>query len=85
MTTTETHEQAEQLTATRDCTYDIISFVHRGLDNAVRLENYGKDAAEAGNNELENFFRQAQLHSHKGAIEGRKLLADRLSREVSGR
>jgi hypothetical protein len=83
-TTADVHHEAEELTATRDCTYNIISFVHRALDNSVRLENYARDAAASGDIDLENFFRQAQLHSHKGAVEGRKLLAERLAREVSG-
>jgi hypothetical protein len=65
-------------TGTADKDYDIIWFTERCLNNALRLETYIKDAEEAGDQELADFFRKAQHESRKGAEQGKQLMAKRL-------
>jgi hypothetical protein len=67
------------ITGTKDKDYNIIWFVEQCLDNALRLETYIKDAEEAGDSELADFFRRAQGESRKGAEQGKGLLRARLS------
>jgi len=75
MTSTETG----QVTGTVDKDYNLVWYVEKCLDNALRLETYIKDAEREGDNELAELFRRAQGASRKGAEEGKQLLAQRLS------
>jgi hypothetical protein len=68
-----------QVTGTKDKTYNIIWFVEACLSNALRMEQYAQDADRDGDSELADFFRRAQADSQKGADQGKKLLAARLS------
>jgi hypothetical protein len=68
------------ITGTADKDYNIIWFAETCLSNVLRLEVYAKDAERAGDKELAEFFRKAQAESRKGAEEGKRLLAARLSR-----
>jgi hypothetical protein len=74
-----TTAEAGQVTGTQDKDYNIIWFVEACLNNALRLETYIGDAERAGDNELAEFFRRAQGESRKGAEQGKKMLAKRLS------
>jgi hypothetical protein len=67
------------VTGTRDKDYDLIWYTEACLDNALRLETYIKDAEREGDSELVDLFRRAQADSRKGAEQGKKLLARRLS------
>jgi len=67
------------VTGTADKDYNIIWFTEACLSNALRLENYIKDAERAQDAELAEFFRKAQADSRKGAEQGKRLLASRLS------
>ncbi|EWC63237.1 hypothetical protein UO65_1451 [Actinokineospora spheciospongiae] len=71
--------ESGQVTGTQDKDYNIIWFVEACLSNALRLETYIADADRAGDSELADFFRRAQGASHKGAEEGKELLARRLN------
>ncbi|WP_205669002.1 hypothetical protein [Amycolatopsis suaedae] len=75
MTNTETGE----VTGTKDKHYNIIWFTEACLSNALRMEVYANDAERDGDQELAAFFRRAQEESRKGAEQGKKLLASRLS------
>ncbi len=75
MSTTETG----QVTGTKDKDYNILWFTQACLDNALRLETYIADAERDGDRELAEFFRKAQGESVKGAEQGKRLLAARLS------
>jgi hypothetical protein len=68
-----------QVTGTRDKDYNIIWFVEACLSNALRMETYVQDAEREGDDELAKFFRRAQEESRKGAEQGKRLLAQRLS------
>jgi hypothetical protein len=67
------------VTGTADKDYNIIWFTEACLSNALRLENYIQDAERAKDGELAEFFRKAQADSRKGAEQGKRLLASRLS------
>ena len=67
------------VTGTKDKDYNIIWFVEACLSNALRMENYAQDAERDGDTELAEFFRRAQAESHKGAEQGKELLARRLT------
>lgn len=71
--------EAGQVTGTQDKDYNIIWFVEACLSNVLRMETYVADAERAGDEVLAKFFRRAQAESRKGAEEGKKLLAERLS------
>jgi hypothetical protein len=73
-----TTQETGQVTGTKDKDYNIIWFTEACLSNALRLEAYIKDAQEAGDDELVEFFQRAQQESRKGAEQGKSLLASRL-------
>ena len=75
---TETQESG-QVTGTKDKDYNVIWFTEQCLSNALRLEQYIQDAERDGDQEAADLFRRAQAASQKGADEGKKLLASRLS------
>jgi hypothetical protein len=76
MTSTETGT----ITGTKDKDYDLIWFTEACLDNVLRLETYIQDAQRANDAELVDLFQRAQGESRKGAEQGKRLLAARLSR-----
>jgi hypothetical protein len=67
------------VTGTADKDYNIIWFTERCLSNALRLEVFIQDAQRGGDEELVEFFRKAQAESRKGAEQGKRLLAARVS------
>jgi hypothetical protein len=75
---TSTHETGD-VTGTKDKDYNILWFTQACLDNALRLETYVSDAERDGDTELAEFFRRAQGESRKGAEQGKRLLASRLT------
>lgn len=74
----ETSETGD-VTGTKDKDYDLIWFTEACLSNALRMEVYAQDAARDGDDELASFFQRAQRESHKGAEQGKQLLARRLA------
>jgi hypothetical protein len=67
-----------EITGTKDRTYDLIWYVEKCLENALRLDTFIKDAEREGDNEVLELFRKAQSDSKKGAEAGKKLLASRI-------
>jgi hypothetical protein len=67
------------VTGTKDKDYNILWFTEACLDNALRLETFIQDAERDGDSELAEFFKKAQTDSRKGAEQGKRLLASRLS------
>ena len=49
------------------------------LDNTLRLETYIADTEGDGDNEVAELFGKAQSDSRKGAEEGKRLLAKRIT------
>lgn len=73
-----TAEETGRFTGTKDKDYDLIWFTEACLSNALRMEQYSRDAETNGDSELAEFFRRAQGESRKGAEQGKALLARRL-------
>ena len=71
--------EGQRITGTMDKDYNLIWFVEACLNNAYRLEVYIKDAEDAGDRELAEFFRRAQHESRKGGEQGKELLRRRLA------
>jgi hypothetical protein len=76
---TVTSPETGNITGTKDKDYNILWFTEQCLSNVLRLEIYIQDAERAGDSELAEFFKRAQAESRKGAEQGKKLLAARLS------
>jgi hypothetical protein len=76
---TVTSPETGNITGTKDKDYNILWFTEQCLSNVLRLEIYTQDAERAGDSELAEFFKRAQGESRKGAEQGKKLLAARLS------
>jgi len=72
-------DETGQVTGTKDKNYNIIWFTEQSLSNALRLENYIKDAKDDGDDELADFFKRAQDASRKGGEQGKELLKKRLA------
>lgn len=72
-------QESGHITGTKDKNYNLIWFTEACLDNTLRMETYIQDAEGDGDSELAELFRKAQGESRKGAEQGKKLLASRLS------
>ena len=71
-------DEGGQITGTKDKDYNVIWFTEQSLNNALRLEQYIKDAEDDGDSDLAEFFRRAQAASKKGGEAGKELLKKRL-------
>ncbi len=67
------------ITGTADKDYNLLWFVERCLNNALRLEQYIRDAEQGDDRELVDLFTRAQDASRRGAQEAKRLLAARLA------
>ncbi|HEY9291055.1 MAG TPA: hypothetical protein VIP98_07240 [Microlunatus sp.] len=74
-----TSEETGQVTGTKDKDYNLVWFVESCLSNALRMEEYARDADRAGDEELADFFRRAQETSRRGAEQGKDMLRQRLN------
>ena len=71
-------QESGHVTGTKDKEYNLIWYVEKCLDNALRLETYIQDADRDGDSEVADLFRKAQADSRKGAEMAEHLLAKRL-------
>ena len=78
------YTETGQVTGTKDKDYNLIWFTEACLSNALRMESYIQDAERDGDSEVAELFRKAQAESRKGAEQGKRMLAQRLSASVSG-
>jgi hypothetical protein len=74
-----TTSETGHVTGTKDKNYNLIWYTEQCLENALRLETYIGDAERDSDNELADLFRKAQADSKKGAEEGKRLLASRIT------
>jgi hypothetical protein len=72
-------EETGEQSGTKDKDYNLIWFTEQSLSNALRLDQYVRDAARQGDSELAEFFRRARGASRKGGEEGKELLRQRLA------
>ena len=68
-----------RVTGTKDKDYNLIWFTEQSLSNALRLEQYIKDAERESDDELADFFRRAQTASRKGGEQGKEMLRKRIA------
>lgn len=67
----------------KDPHYDLIALLEASLDMAWRSEAYIKDAEEAGDAELAEWFRKIQHNSVKAGEQGKAMLLERLQKQGS--
>jgi CHASE2 domain-containing sensor protein len=68
----------EQATGTKDTTYALVSVLYHALQGAETSVTYLQDAAEAGDQELMQFLREAQAWQRYLASQAQVLLTQRL-------
>ncbi len=71
-------EAGEQATGTRDESYDLISVLYHTLQAASEVDQYIRDAEEAGRRDLAEFFRDYQEAQRDLAERAKNLLGSRL-------
>jgi hypothetical protein len=71
-------QETGEVTGTKDKDYNLIWFTEACLSNVLRLEQYIKDAQDADDSDLADFFKRAQEASKRGAEQGKDLLRKRL-------
>lgn len=65
----------------KDPQYDLIAILEASLDMAWRVEAYIKDAEEAGDAELAEWFRKIQHSNVKAGEQGKQMLLQRLQKQ----
>ena len=75
---------AEQVTGIRDETYDLVSVLYHASQGAQTAMQYVQDAEQEGDQELVQFFRDAQGWQRHLAAQAKELLKQRL-RQGEGR
>ena len=69
---------AEQVTGIRDETYDLVSVLYHASQGAQTAMQYVQDAEQEGDQELVQFFRDAQTWQRHLAEQAKELLKQRL-------
>jgi hypothetical protein len=70
---------AEQATATKDETYNLVSALYHALQGAEATGQYIRDAEQASDQELVQFFREAQAWHRHLATQAKAVLKQRLN------
>lgn len=78
-------QRGEQVTGVRDENYDLISVLYHALEGAETYSRYCEDAEQKQDQELSNFFREAQEKNVELADRARELLRSRIARGTTGR
>ena len=65
----------------KDKNYNLISVLQESLQFVYQLETYAQDAEGEGDQELVDFFREAQQNTQQGADRAKELLRERLQAE----
>ena len=73
-------DEDEELTGTPDAHYNLVSVLYHSLKGAQTYAQYIRDAEEAGDTELVEFFEDVQEDEQIRADRAKELLARRLSR-----
>jgi hypothetical protein len=68
-----------QATSTTDTTYNLVSVLYHALQGVETARQYLHDADQAGDRELEQFFREVQEWQRHLATQAKGLLTQRLS------
>ena len=73
-----------EATGTPDPLFNLVSILYHALEGAATYEQYEQDARKSGDNELADFFQQAQQGSQQLADRAKYLLGSRLSGPAAG-
>ena len=65
----------------KDKNYNRISVLQESLQFVYQLETYAQDAEAEGDQELVDFFREAQRNTQQGADRAKEMLRERLQAE----
>jgi LmbE family N-acetylglucosaminyl deacetylase len=76
--TDQVKRQSEHLSGVPNVTYDLIAVLHNKLDAVAAMEQYKRDAQEAGNRDAESFFDQCQQTDRSDIERLRSLVVDSL-------
>jgi hypothetical protein len=74
----------EQQTGTRDEHYNLISVLYHLLEGAATVEQYIRDAQEAGDQELVQFFKDWQDEQRNFSERAKNLLGSRMTHAAAG-
>lgn len=75
-------DSGERATGTPDTIYDLSSVLFHALEGGASYDQYIRDAEEAGDEELANFFIQVRDEDSMRADEAQRLIAERTSTAV---
>lgn len=65
----------------KDPNYDLISVLEASLEMVWQAETYARDAEQAGDAELAQWFRAIQENNRKAGDQGKKMLVERLQNQ----
>jgi phage shock protein A len=71
--------QAQANTGTRNEQYNLVSVLYHCLEGSATYEQYIRDAQQAGDNDLANFFQEVKDTNSQLAERAKQLLGQRLS------
>ena len=66
-------------TTTPNHVYDLVSVLYHALESTTTNQKYVKDAQQAGNNDLVQFFQQIQQEDQKRADRAKQLLGNTIT------
>ncbi|MBV9389464.1 MAG: hypothetical protein JOZ78_23835 [Chroococcidiopsidaceae cyanobacterium CP_BM_ER_R8_30] len=69
---------SEHITGTKNEQYNLVSVLYHALEGTVTYDKYVKDAEQAGDKDLAQFFQEAKEQCQKSADRAKELLAQRL-------
>ncbi|PXY32578.1 hypothetical protein [Prauserella muralis] len=64
----------------KDEHYNLISVVQASLHYVWQMDEYARDAEQAGDDELATWFRKIQENNRKAGEQGKEMLVKRLSK-----
>ncbi|XKH53206.1 hypothetical protein LG293_03590 [Citricoccus nitrophenolicus] len=67
----------------KDPNYDLISVLEASLKMVFQAETYARDAEQAGDAELADWFRKIQENNRKAGDQGSEMLKQRLQNSAS--
>ncbi|HKS70948.1 MAG TPA: hypothetical protein VJQ45_11030 [Ktedonobacterales bacterium] len=70
-------------TGASNIVYDVVSVLYHSLESASTTQQYIRDAQQAGNNDLVNFFQQVEKVNRQCADQAQQLLAQQLQNQPS--
>jgi rubrerythrin len=65
----------QQATVVSNEYYDLVSVLYHALQGVETYDRYIKDAEQAGNQQLAQFFRRVQQEDNNRALQAKQLLA----------